>query len=130
MDGAANFERSSSLWSPEVAIGRRFWFVASIFTVLLITQTLGFLLLGTGRNGLGFVLMILVLHSLVALTCCWTAFLRARGIASMFWFLFVVTMLVLLVPTVFQTYDTIFGISRCRIPLATSSTVFTALRYS
>ena len=41
-------------------------------------------------------------------SCSWIAFRRAQGIAALFWFLFVVVLTILLVPTALQAYDTLF----------------------
>src|SRR5271156_6753809 len=85
------------------------WLVSLIFAVLIGAQAVGFLILGTGRSGLGVALSILILSSLLALACAWRAFRRAQGISALFWFLFAVVLVVLLVPTAFQTYDALFG---------------------
>lgn len=81
--------------------------VALAFAALALAQVIGFLLLGTGRAGCGTAESILVLDSLLALTCAWSAFRRAQAITALFWFLFVVVLMVLLVPTAFQAYDTL-----------------------
>jgi diguanylate cyclase (GGDEF)-like protein len=86
----------------------RLWVVGLAFAALLSTQAIGFLLLGTGRSGLGLSELILVLCGLTSTTCSWIAFRRARGIPALFWFLFGVVQIVLLVPTGFQAYDTLF----------------------
>lgn len=83
--------------------------VGAAFAMLIAAQAVGFLLLGTGRAGCGFAESILVLDSLVALACAWIAFRRARGISALFWFLFATILVVLLVPTAFQAYDTLTG---------------------
>jgi diguanylate cyclase (GGDEF)-like protein len=83
--------------------------VGVAFAVLIVAQAIGFLLLGTARAGCAFAESILVLDSLVALACAGTAFRRARGISALFWFLFASILVVLLVPTAFQTYDTLTG---------------------
>ncbi len=85
--------------------------VVLLFAVLLAAQAIGFLLLGTGRQGLSIALSILVLDSLISLACAWAAFRRAQGITALFWFLFAVNLAVLLVPTTFQAYDTVFGVT-------------------
>src|SRR2546429_6255965 len=84
------------------------WFVGLLFAALMAGQALGFLVLGTGQAGLGLALSMLVLHNLLALACAWTTFRRAQGITALFWFLFVVVLVLFLVPTVLQTYDTLF----------------------
>ena len=73
-------------------------------------KAVGFLLFGTGQRGLAVVLSILVWDSLLAIACAWIAFRRAQGIAALFWFLFLVNLVILLVPTAFQAYDTVFGV--------------------
>ena len=65
-------------------------------------------LFGTGRAGCGLAESILVLDNLIALACVWIAFRRAQGISALFWFLFAVVLVVLLVPTAIQAYDTLF----------------------
>jgi len=104
---------NSEHYSP--ALLRRFrsltpaWVIALAFAALTAAQALGFLLLGTGQAGCGFAESILVLDSLLALTCSWIAFRRSQGITALFWFLFVAVLAVLLVPTAFQAYDTLTG---------------------
>ncbi len=83
-------------------------FVAALFAGLLALQALGFLVLGTGRLGRSASLIILVAHNLLALACGWFACRRARGVAALFWFLYSVSLLTLLIPTVFGAYDTVF----------------------
>ena len=80
-----------------------------MFAVLLTCQALGFVVLGTGRAGMGLSESILVLENFVALACTWIAFRRAQGIPALFWFLFGMVVLVLLAPTTIQAYDTVFG---------------------
>jgi diguanylate cyclase (GGDEF)-like protein len=70
-------------------------------------QALGFLMLGTGRAGCGLAESILVLDSLIGLACARIAFRRAQGISALFWFLFAAVLVVLLIPTALQTYDTL-----------------------
>ena len=93
----------------EFAKLRQPWFVGLLFAALMAAQALGFLVLGTGRAGRGLAESILVLASFLALACARNAFRRAQGITALFWFLFAVVQVVLLVPTAFQTYDTLFG---------------------
>lgn len=83
--------------------------VGLAFAALTAGQILGFLLLGIGRAGCGFAESIVVLDSLLALACAWIAFRRAQGINALFWFLFAAVLMVLLIPTAFQTYDTLTG---------------------
>ena len=90
---------------------RQGWAVSLLFAFLLAAKAIAFLLLGTGQRGLAVVLSILVLDGLLAIACTSAAYRRARGIAAMFWFLFIVNLVVLLIPTVFQAYDTVFGVT-------------------
>src|ERR1700687_4650256 len=83
-------------------------FVGLLFAALIAAQALGFLVLGTGRAGRGLAESILVLVSFLALACAWDVFHRAQGIAALFWFLFAAVLVVLLIPTAFQAYDTLF----------------------
>jgi diguanylate cyclase (GGDEF)-like protein len=87
---------------------RRPWFVGLLFAALMAAQALGFLVLGTGRPGRGLAESILVLASFLALACVWNAFRRAQGITALFWLLFAAVQAVLLIPTAFQAYDTLF----------------------
>ncbi|MGA7629903.1 MAG: sensor domain-containing diguanylate cyclase [Terriglobales bacterium] len=83
--------------------------VGLTFGALMAGQILGFLLLGTGRAGCGFAESVLVLDSLLALACAWSAYRRAQGLAALFWFLFASVLVVLLIPTAFQAYDSLTG---------------------
>jgi hypothetical protein len=83
--------------------------VGLTFAALMAGQILGFLLLGTGRAGCGFAESVLVLDSLLALACAGSAFRRAQGLAALFWFLFASVLVVLLIPTAFQAYDSLTG---------------------
>ncbi len=83
-------------------------FVATVFAGLIALQTLGFLMLRTGRAGISVTLVILVAHNLLALVCAWIAFRRARNVAALFWFLYAVSLLTLLIPTAFGAYDVVF----------------------
>jgi diguanylate cyclase (GGDEF)-like protein len=71
-------------------------------------EALGFLLLGTGRSGLSVALSCVDLASLLAIACTWIAFRRAQGVTALFWFLFITVLVILLVPTLLQTYDALF----------------------
>ena len=108
MSTAVNFDLLRGSRLREFANLHQPWFVGLLFAALMAGQALGFLVLGTGQAGLGLALSILVLHNLLALACAWTTFRRAQGITALFWFLFVVVLVLLLVPTVLQTYDTLF----------------------
>jgi hypothetical protein len=83
-------------------------FVAIAFAGLIALQTLGFLVLGTGRAGISVSLVGLVAHNLLALVCAWIAFRRARSVAALFWFLYAVSLLTLLIPTAFGAYEAVF----------------------
>jgi diguanylate cyclase (GGDEF)-like protein len=87
---------------------RQPWFVGLLFSAFIASQAIGFFVLGTGRWGLGLALSILILGSFLALACAWDTFRRAQGITALFWFLFAAVLVVLLVPTAFQTYDALF----------------------
>jgi diguanylate cyclase (GGDEF)-like protein len=96
---------------PETTGGsklRKLWFVSLIFSVLMAAQTLGFVLLGTGRWGRGFSELILVAMTLLAIACAWSAFRRSQGVNALFWCLFGIALVVLLLPTAVQAYDTLF----------------------
>jgi hypothetical protein len=109
MGSAVNFDMSRGVRLREFANLRRPRFVGVLFAVLMTAQALGFFLLGTGRWGSGLSQSIIVLGGLLAIACAWIAFRRAQGVAALFWFLFAVVLLVLLVPTALQAYDTLFG---------------------
>src|ERR1700674_498468 len=108
MPMAINFDLPRGSRLREFAKLRQAWFVGLLFAALMAAQALGFLLLGTGRAGRGLAEYILVLIGLLALACAWNAFRRAQGITALFWFLFAAVLVVLLVPTAFQAYDTLF----------------------
>ena len=92
----------------EFAKLRQAWFLGLLFAALMAAQALGFLVLGTGRAGRGLAESILVLVGFIALACAWNAFRRAQAIPALFWFLFAAVLVVLLLPTAFQAYDTLF----------------------
>jgi hypothetical protein len=104
---AVNFELRHGSRPRDFASGRDPWFLGVIFAVLIAAQALGFLAFGTGRAGCGLAESILVLDNLIALACAWIAFRRAQGISALFWLLFSAVLVVLLVPTALQTYDTL-----------------------
>src|SRR6202162_710016 len=108
MPMASNFDLPRGSRLREFAKLRQAWFVALLFAALVAAQALGFLVLGTGRAGRGLAESILVLVGFLALACAWNAFRRAQGITALFWFLFAAVLVVLLVPTAFQAYDTLF----------------------
>ena len=105
---AINFDLPRGSRLREFTKLRQAWFVGLLFAALMAAQALGFLVLGTGRAGRGLAESILVLVSFLALACAWNAFRRAQGITALFWFLFAAVLVVLLVPTAFQAYDTLF----------------------
>src|ERR1700674_4825926 len=108
MPMAINFDLPRGSRLREFAKLRQAWFVGLLFAALMAAQALGFLVLGTGRAGRGLAESILVLVSFLALACAWNAFRRAQGITALFWFLFAAVLVVLLLPTAFQAYDTLF----------------------
>ncbi len=108
MDIATNFDLGYGFRLRKFATGRPPLFLGLLFAVLLAAQALGFLVFGTGPAGCGLAESILVLDNLIALVCAWMAFRRTQGISAVFWLLFAIVFLVLLVPTAFQTYDTVF----------------------
>jgi len=108
MDSAVNFDLHRGSGLGEFGNLRQPGFVCLLFAALIAAQALGFLVLGTGRSGLGLALSMLVLSSVLALACVWGAFRRAQDITALFWFLFAAVLVVLLVPTALQTYDTVF----------------------
>src|SRR3981189_3593307 len=108
MSTAVNFDLFRRPRRREFADPRQPRFVSLLFATLIAAQALGFLVLGTGRAGRGLAESILVLVSFLALACAWSAFRRAQGITALFWFLFAAVQLVLLVPTAFHAYDTLF----------------------
>src|ERR1700681_1674804 len=108
MPMAINFDLPRGSRLREFAKLRQAWLVGLLFAALVAAQALGFLVLGTGRAGRGLAESILVLIGFLALACAWNAFRRAQGITALFWFLFAAVLVVLLVPTAFQAYDTLF----------------------
>ncbi len=86
-------------------------FVAFLFAGLIALQAAGYLALGTGRPGKGISQLIADSQNLLALSCGWIAFRRARGTAALFWLLFAVNVLLLMVPTVLMTISTIFSVT-------------------
>ncbi len=96
-----SLDRFRSLHNPR--------FVTVLFVVLMALQALGYLTFGTGRLGNGVSEFILVLHNFLAIACGWIVFRRARGTAALFWFLFVVSLLILQIPQALGAYDTLFA---------------------
>ncbi len=85
--------------------------VAAVFAGMMVVQTAGFVLLGTGRWGSGVAQSIVALGNLIAIACAWIAFRRSRGIAAIFWFLFGVILVVWLPPNAAQAVGTLFDIN-------------------
>src|SRR6202047_1315349 len=108
MPMAINFDLPRGSRLREFAKLRQAWLVGLLFAALMAAQALGFLVLGTGRAGRGPAGSLLVLVGFLALACAWNAFRRAQGITALFWFLFAAVLVVLLVPTAIQAYDTLF----------------------
>src|ERR1035438_147838 len=115
MDNAIHLDPGDNT-QVKFANSRQLWIVALLFSALLAAQAIAFLVLGTGRAVLSVALSILVLDSLLSLACAWVAIRRAQGITALFWLLFAINLAVLLVPTVFQAYDTIFGVTTLSDP--------------
>ena len=109
MDAAVNLDGRREAHVPRLTHLRRSWLVGLVFAALMAAQALGFLLLGTGPSGCGLSQSIIVLEGVLAIACAGIAFRRARGATALFWFLFAVVLVVLLIPTVVQAYDTLFG---------------------
>ncbi|MGO8984730.1 MAG: diguanylate cyclase [Terriglobales bacterium] len=107
MDTAINFDLHRGSRLRQFARAKPHYLLGLVFALLLAAEALGFLVFGPGRVGLGLALSILDLGSLLALACVWGAFRRAQGITALFWFLFSAVLLVLLIPTALQTYDTL-----------------------
>jgi len=109
MDAAVNLDGRREAHLPRLTHLRRSWLVGLVFAALMAAQALGFLLLGTGPSGCGLSQSIIVLEGVLAIACAGIAFRRAQGATALFWFLFVVVLVVLLIPTAVQAYDTLFG---------------------
>jgi diguanylate cyclase (GGDEF)-like protein len=109
MDPAANLALGRRTRLRDFAKLSQPWFVALLFATLLSVQAAGFLVLGTGRVGLGLSESVLVLHNLLALGCIWIAFRRAEGIVALFWLLFGAVLMIFLLPTAVQAYETVFA---------------------
>src|ERR1035438_2910854 len=117
MATAVKFDRSLGSRLREFANLRQTWFVGVLFAALIAVQALGFLVLGTGRTGCSLSEFIISLQGLLAIACTWIAYRRAQGVTALFWFLFAVVLVVLLVPTALQTYDTVFDQSILSEPI-------------
>ncbi len=92
----------SNLLSDNEAARRRARFVGGICLLTMALQTLGYLLLGTSGTGRSFSGFITLFQYLIAIASAWFAYRRARGIACLFWLLFLATDCVLMVPSVLQ----------------------------
>lgn len=90
-----------------IASFRRPRVVGGLFAALMTVQALGFLLLGPGSWACGLSESIIVFEGFLAIACVWVALRRAQGITALFWFLFVLVLGVLLIPTALQAYDTL-----------------------
>ena len=117
MATAVKFDLRRGSRPREFASLRQAWLVCVLFGALIAVQALGFLMLGTGRAGCSLSESIIVLQGLLAMACAWIAYRRAQGITALFWFLFGVVLVVLLVPTALQTYDTVFDQSILSEPI-------------
>lgn len=82
--------------------------VSALFAALMASQAAGYWFLGTGPAGMGISQVILILCNLLALACTGAALRRAEGTAALFWFLFAVSLLILLIPTLFLLVTTVF----------------------
>lgn len=117
MSSAANLEQPTAPPVRAFANVRQLWVVSLLFAALLAAKATAFLIFGTGQRGLGIVLVILVFDSLLAIACANSAYRRAHGIAALFWLLFILNLITLLIPTIFQAYDTIFGVTTLAVPV-------------
>ncbi|MFY9562534.1 MAG: GGDEF domain-containing protein [Terriglobales bacterium] len=84
-------------------------FVAALFAGLMAFQAVALLAMGTNRAGRSVSLLTLVAHNVLAIACAWIMFRRARGVAALFWFLFAISLLILLIPQAVGAYDTAFA---------------------
>jgi hypothetical protein len=107
MAKAINSETRGS--GPRQFAGVQPRFVGCLFAALMVVHALGFLVLGIGRSGLAFSEIVLSFDTLLAIACAGIAYRRARGVIAIFWFLFVIDLVVLLVPTVIEAYENISG---------------------
>ena len=82
--------------------------VGVLFVALMTFQALGYWLLGTGTAGMGVSEIIIIVCNLLALACAWAALRRAEGTAALFWFLFAVSLLILLIPALLLLVATVF----------------------
>jgi hypothetical protein len=82
--------------------------VGVLFLTLMTFQALGYWLLGTGPAGMGISEIIIIVCNLLAFACAWAALRRAEGTAALFWFLFAVSLLILLIPALLLLVATVF----------------------
>ena len=82
-------------------------FVSLIFALLMTAQAITNLVLGTGTRGRSISAFLVDLISILATYCTWSAFRRARGNAALFWFLFTVTLTILLIPDAILAFDSL-----------------------
>jgi len=73
--------------------------VSWLFAGLMLLQTLSLAIFGTGRWGGGLAESLVVVGNAIAVVCAWRTFRRAHGVASIFWFLFGVILLIWLAPS-------------------------------
>jgi diguanylate cyclase (GGDEF)-like protein len=109
MSVRANLSLRRGINLRSLASLRPVWWVGFLFAALMAAQMVGYVVLGTGRSGSCLSEFSLVLMTVLAIGCTWMAFRRARGITALFWFLFAVDLMVILVPTFIQAYDTLLG---------------------
>jgi diguanylate cyclase (GGDEF)-like protein len=108
MSTSPNFDLRRGPRLRDLLSFRQAWVVVLLFAALIAIEALGFLVLGTGQAGQSVAESVLVLANLLSLACAWLAFRRAQGITALFWFLFAAALVVLLIPTTLQTFDTLF----------------------
>ncbi|HTR27580.1 MAG TPA: sensor domain-containing diguanylate cyclase [Terriglobales bacterium] len=84
-------------------------FVSSLFAGLTLAQIAALVVFGTGRWGFGIAVSLAVVGNLVALASACGVYRRAQGVAAIFWFLFAIILVVWVIPTSIQAYDTLFA---------------------
>jgi hypothetical protein len=90
---------------------RHTYLVAGTYLLSMVLQTVGYSLLGTGRSGMGVSEAFIIIQHLLAMACAGIAFRRAHATAALFWFLFLITNIVLLIPNIILPVRTILGLS-------------------
>jgi diguanylate cyclase (GGDEF)-like protein len=88
---------------------RQTYLVAGAFALCMALQALGYLTLGTGHAGMGLSESIIIFEHLLAIACTVAAVRRARGVATLFWLLFLTMSIVLMIPNAIQALSTILG---------------------